>query len=98
MLSCATTCSSAVSSNRVEAAKGVRLNEDGSYFSNAQIYGKSKGPLALSPDERKSFEKSGWHDTGLINGHGQPIVQNDKGLMLSVCRLPIVNSVCGGYK
>ena len=58
----------------------------------------TRSVYSLSDTKRKDFEKSGWHDTGLINGHGQPIVQNDKGKMLSVCRMPIVNSVCGGNK
>lgn len=64
-------------------------NGDGSFYSDKQIVGKSYGLLALTDDE------SGWHDTGLINGHGQPLVQNDKGEILSVCRGYPCNFVCG---
>ena len=59
---------------------------DGSFYSDKQIRGESNGSLALTRDERVSFANNGWHDTGLVNGHGQPLVQNDKGEILSVCR------------
>ena len=61
-------------------------NGDGSFHSDERIEGKSYGSLALSDEERVSMAKSGWHDTGLVNGHGQPLVQNEKGEILSVCR------------
>lgn len=61
-------------------------NGDGSFYSDKIIKGESHGTLALSNEERVSMAKSGWHDTGLVNGHGQPLVQNEKGEILSVCR------------
>ena len=61
-------------------------NGDGSFHSDERIEGKSYGSLALSDEERVSMAESGWHDTGLVNGHGQPLVQNEKGEILSVCR------------
>lgn len=61
-------------------------NGDGSFHSDEIIKGESHGTLALSNEERVSMAKSGWHDTGLVNGHGQPLVQNEKGEILSVCR------------
>lgn len=61
-------------------------NGNGSFYSDKRIEGKSNGTLALTRDERLSLAKSGWHDTGLVNGHGQPLVQNDDGEILSVCR------------
>ena len=72
-------------------------NGDGSFYSDKRIEGKSYGSLALSNEERVSMAKSGWHDTGLVNGHGQPLVQNDKGEILSVCRYvgQQLNYICG---
>lgn len=64
-------------------------NGDGSFYSDKRIEGESNGTLALTRDERLSMAKSGWHDTGLVNGHGQPLVQNDDGEILSVCRYPL---------
>lgn len=61
-------------------------NGNGSFYSDKRIEGESNGTLALTRDERLSLAKSGWHDTGLVNGHGQPLVQNDEGKILSVCR------------
>lgn len=61
-------------------------NGHGSFYSDKRIEGESNGTLALTRDERLSLAKSGWHDTGLVNGHGQPLVQNDEGEILSVCR------------
>ncbi len=61
-------------------------NGNGSFYSDKRIEGESNGTLALTRDERLSLAKSGWHDTGLVNGHGQPLVQNDEGEILSVCR------------
>lgn len=61
-------------------------NGNGSFYSDKRIEGESNGTLALTRDERLSLANSGWHDTGLVNGHGQPLVQNDEGKILSVCR------------
>ena len=85
-------------SNRIEFRKDVKSNGDGSYVSDKRLFGDGTGSLALTPDEKKELEIAGWHDTGLINGHGQPMVQNNKGEILSVCRLPKVYDYCKGVK
>lgn len=85
-------------------------NGDGSFYSDKQIKGESHGTLALNNEERVSMVNSGWHDTGLVNGHGQPLVQNEKGEILSVCRYTMpsihscnvvvdtkINNLMGGY-
>ena len=74
----------------------ITSNGDGSFHSDKIIKGESHGVLALSNEERVSMAKNGWHDTGLINGHGQPLVQNEKGEILSVCRylMPHHNYSC----
>lgn len=56
--------------------------------------------LALSLEEKKELESSGWVDTGKYNGHGQPLVKNVKtGEVLSVCRsYPVMSTTCNiGY-
>lgn len=52
--------------------------------------------LALSLEEKKGLELSGWVDTGKYNGHGQPLVKNVKtGEVLSVCRsYPVMSTTC----
>ena len=52
--------------------------------------------LALSLEEKKGLESSGWIDTGKYNGHGQPLVKNIKtGEILSVCRsYPCMETTC----
>ena len=81
-------------SNRIEFRNDVKSNGDGSYVSDKRLFGDGTGSLALTPDEKKGLENSGWHDTGLINSYGQPMVQNDKGEILSFCRLPRVYDYC----
>lgn len=54
--------------------------------------------LALSLEEKKGLESSGWIDTGKFNGHGQPLVKNVKtGEVLSVCRSysAVMSTTCG---
>ena len=55
--------------------------------------------LALTPEEKERFEKSGWIDTGKFNGHGQPLVKNVKtGEVLSVCRsYPVMSITCNPH-
>ena len=43
--------------------------------------------LALSPEEKKELEDSGFIDTGKYNGHGQPLLKNvNTGQVLPFCR------------
>ena len=43
--------------------------------------------LALSLEEKKGLETTGWVDTGKYNGYGQQLVKNVKtGEVLAVCR------------
>lgn len=55
--------------------------------------------LALTPEEKERFEKSGWIDTGKFNGHGQPLVRNvETGEILPVCRAYYPESYsCNSY-